>query len=148
MGKICEALVNLGLFREIEDDLMLLIQRAFIDNGNKVEDQWQLFQFRAQSNTITESENEFSGAADNMVSEWLVNQYSICFNLPAIALFISSRNFFETLYPHLQSLSGNAFVNPKLSLVLPQTCLCFEDDTHRFRMMELICQIGNLALSD
>lgn len=43
MGKICEALVNLGLFKDIEDDLMLLIQRSFIDNGNKVEDQWHYF---------------------------------------------------------------------------------------------------------
>jgi hypothetical protein len=43
MGKICETLVNLGLFKDIEDDLMLLIQRSFIDNGNKVEDQWHYF---------------------------------------------------------------------------------------------------------
>ena len=83
-----------------------------------------------------------------MVSEWQVNQHSICFNLPALALFISNRHFFETLFPHLQSLSGNIFVNPKLSLVLPQTCLCFEDDSYRLKMMELISQIGNLALSD
>ena len=58
MGKICESLVNLGLFREIEDDLMMLIQRSFIDYGNKVEDQWHYFNFRNNHNT-TDSDNEF-----------------------------------------------------------------------------------------
>lgn len=125
---------------------MQLIQRSFIDSGNKVEDDGNLGLARGNANS--DSDYEFSGAQENLVSEWQVNQHSICFNLPALALFISNRNFFETLFPHLQSLSGNLYVNPKLSLVLPQTCLCVKDDHCRLKIMELICQIGSLALSD
>jgi len=53
------------------------------------------------------------------VSEWQVNQLSICFNLPALALFISPSNFFQVLYPHLQTLTANRFINRKLGHVLP-----------------------------
>lgn len=68
-GKICDALVNLGLFPEVEDDLMLLIQRSFIDSGNKVEDEHSLLQPRGM-NLKTESDYEFSEAQENLVSEW------------------------------------------------------------------------------
>jgi len=146
MGKICEAIVNLELFPEVEEHLMHLIQRSFIDNGKKVEHDASHSILKGLSHA--DSENEFSGASDNLISEWQVNQQSICYNLPGLALFISHGNFFEVLFPHLQSLSGNQFINPRLSLVLPQTCLCIQSDPSRLKIMELICQIGHLALSD
>ena len=125
---------------------MHLIQRSFIDNGKKVEHDASHSILKGLSHA--DSENEFSGASDNLISEWQVNQQSICYNLPGLALFISHGNFFEILFPHLQSLSGNQFINPRLSLVLPQTCLCIQSDPSRLKIMELICQIGHLALSD
>jgi len=52
------------------------------------------------------------------------------------------------LFPHLQSLTGNQYINTKLSVVLPQTCLCVKSDSHRTKLMQLICQIGTIALND
>jgi hypothetical protein len=87
-------------------------------------------------------------ATDSKMSQWQVNQQSICFNLPALAMFISQKQFFQFLFPHLQSLSGNQNINPKLSTVLPQTLLCIRGDGNRAKLLELICQIANIALSD
>ena len=63
-------------------------------------------------------------------------------------MFISEKSFFTVLFPHLQSLAGNQYINTKLSVVLPQTCLCVHNDMNRAKLMSLICQIGNIAQSD
>lgn len=47
-------------------------------------------------NKIDEIENEQIDENQNttVVSEWQVNQLSLCYNLPALALFCSPSNFF------------------------------------------------------
>lgn len=52
------------------------------------------------------------------------------------------------LFPHLQSMAGNQYINPKLSLVLPQTCLCLQNDASRAKLLELIIHITSIALND
>lgn len=63
-------------------------------------------------------------------------------------MFMSQNQFFQILFPHLQSLSGNQYINLKLSTVLPQTVLCIRGDSNRSKLLELICQIASIAISD
>lgn len=65
-----------------------------------------------------------------------------------MALFLNEKSFIQVLFPHLQSLAGNQYINPKLSLVLPQTCLCLKNDANRAKLLELICHIASIALND
>jgi hypothetical protein len=126
-----------------------MIQDSFIDKGKYCDDDFNLLGINfKQTLSKIDSESDLFGISENKISEWQVNQQSICYNLPALASFMSQDHFFQTLFPHLQSLCGNQYINPKLSTVLPQTVLCIRGDLNRAKLLELICQITNIAISD
>ena len=83
-------LQNLDLFPEMEDHLRELIKSSFIDNGKKIEDDFNIGIFKGLNKCDSENELITGVSADlNKVSEWQVNQQCICFNLPALALFLN-----------------------------------------------------------
>ena len=142
-------MVNLDLFFEIEQQLLDVIKLSFIDNGKKVDDDFNIGVLRGLNRCDSENELITGASADvGKVSEWQANQQCICYNLPALALFLNERSFMQVLFPHLQSLAGNQYINPKLSLVLPQTCLCLRADASRAKLLELIYHITSIALND
>lgn len=146
IGKICQALSSQGLFNQMMPSIINLIKSSFIDIGKTLEDSFAKSNFKGLRIVDPEADSEGEDKPHN--SEWITNQLSLCFNLPALATFLPDEVFFKVLYSHLQSLSGNQFINIKLSIVLPQTCLCLKQDDSRVKIMELLVQISNLAIND
>ena len=144
MGRFSEKLHNLNLFTEIEENLVNLIKSSFPDTGKKPDSDFELA-YKGLKKSDSDPDFEIY---NEELTEWQINQQSICYNLPAIAMFLSEKSFFKVLYPHLQSLSDNKFINIKLSIVLPQTCLCIKQDENCVKILNLIHQIGTLAITD
>ena len=137
IGKICMALSNQGLFNQMMPSVVKLIKSSFIDIGKTLEDSFAKSNFKGLRIVDPDADSEtFDDQPKN--SEWITNQLSLCYNLPALATYLPDEVFFSTLYSHLQSLTGNQYINIKLSIVLPQTCLCMKQDDSRVKIMELL----------
>ena len=111
--------MNLDIFHEIESSLINVIKQSFIDKGVKVDDDFNMITYRGLNRVESETELLTGTPEVSQVSEWQVNQQCICYNLPALAMYFNEKTFMMVLYPHLQSLAGNQYINPKLSVVLP-----------------------------
>ena len=109
MGRFSEKLHNLNMFTDIEESLLALIKSSFADTGKKPE---QDFELAYKGLKKSDSDPDLDIYQEEL-TEWQINQQDICYNLPAIALFMSEKNFFKVLYPHLCSLSDNKFINIK-----------------------------------
>ena len=71
-----------------------MIKLSFIDNGRKVDDDFNLAVFKGLNKCDSEGELITGVTADaGKVSEWQVNQLCICYNLPALALFLNEKSF-------------------------------------------------------
>lgn len=77
-----------------------MIKSAFIDNGKHIDDELNILGINSFKNHLIKLDQD-NETVDNKVSEWQVNQLCICYNLPALAMFISQKQFFSVLYPHL-----------------------------------------------
>lgn len=144
LGKICQSLENKGILNSFIEQIINLLLEGQIDKGDKIKTAYVSEHFKGLS-----QQQDFQADTEIVAqSVWQVNQRSICYNLPALAMFLDERVFFSILFPHLQSLQGNKEINLKLSLVLPQTLLCLRGDDSRTQILELIWQIGSLAIQD
>ena len=68
-----------------------MIKDSFIDNGKTVDEDFNLvgINFKQNLAKMDSDGDDLFVASDAKMSQWQVNQQSICFNLPALAMFIS-----------------------------------------------------------
>ena len=67
--------MNLDLFSEIEQQLMDVIKLSFIDNGKKVDDDFNIGVLRGLNRCDSENELIIGASAEaGKMSEWQVNQ--------------------------------------------------------------------------
>ena len=144
IGKICNSLANQCQFHEIQEAVISVIKKSFIDTGVNLE--WEYVGLLQPKNDLDSNDEETPTHKEN--SAWIINQHSLCYNLPALAMFLDEKTFFYVIFPHLQDLLQNKQINVKLSTVLPQTCLCFKHDDCRVKMMELIFIVCKLTIQD
>jgi len=146
IGKICNSLANQCQFAEIQEGVLHVIKRSFVDSGVNLD--WDFVGVSQVAKSGEDSGNEEESPQHEQNSAWIMNMQSLCYNLPALAMFIDEQWFFKIIFPHLQGLLGNKNVNIKLSMVLPQTCLCFKNDDCRVKMMEMISNVCQIAIHD
>ena len=144
IGKICNSLANQCQFHEIQDAVISVIRRSFADTGVNLE--WDYVGLLQPKND--DSNDGEDSPATRVNSAWIINQHSLCYNLPALAMFLDEKIFFSVIFPHLQGLLQDKQIHLKLSTVLPQTCLCFKHDECRLKMMELIFNVCQVAVVD
>lgn len=65
-----------------------MIKSAFIDIGKNIDDDQNILGISSFKNHLIKLDQD-NEAIDNKVSEWQINQLCICYNLPALAMFIS-----------------------------------------------------------
>ena len=102
IGRISSCLHEKGVFSEFEPAILTLIQDRFIDTGSTLTEAFVMGAFKGlfkeDSDAAEEGTECDPGATE---SAWRVNQRSICYNLPALAMFLEEKSFFVVLFPHL-----------------------------------------------
>lgn len=78
-----------------EPVVVQMIKNCIIDNGSKIETAYVLSKFKGLK--IEEPDEDDEAQPE---SSWVVNQLCICFNLPALASFVSADAFNSVLFPH------------------------------------------------
>ena len=92
------------MFSELESAVLNLLKDSFVDSGNTLQEEFVSMAFKGLIKEESDGEDSASAGTTATESAWIVNQRSICFNLPALATFLEERSFFALLFPHLQSL--------------------------------------------
>lgn len=144
LGKICNELQNKELLIQTRDQICTFLKSLQLDTGSKLE---RKFVSNTLKDLMSESE-ENDDEESNPVQVWTVNQLSLCYNLPALSLLLTEHDFFRVVFPMLQNLYINPEIASKLSLVLPQSALSFDEDRTRAKMLHFLSQICDHAIKE